>query len=366
MTGIKKGSGQMTVNDKIINWIADRAENDYAEDIALILLYGSYVNGTANAKSDVDCYFIPRTERGYEFAADFIIQDVGYDIFPMSWERVEGIADMKEILMPCVGDVKVLYCHSADELEKFKHLQRKLKENLNNPDYTRSIAKEKFERACKLYSQLKDCNELMEVRLFAGNIIMILADAVAAYNQDYFHYGLKRQYEDLRKFENIPVHFIEEYENVIKSEKTEEIKIHCRNLIKSFAGLAAVDFVEEEEKQQKKSAADTISSNTDFYFLARVYEEISSTFNKIYVCAETGNYILAFLSATCLQNEFKAIAKEQGIACYDILSSYHYKDLGKLARAARKAERDFVRTITDSGEKIKRFGDFEEFERAKL
>ena len=82
MTGIKKGSGKMTINDKIINWIADRVEHDYAEDIALILLYGSYVNGTANAKSDVDCYFIPRTERGYEFSADFIIQGVGYDIFP--------------------------------------------------------------------------------------------------------------------------------------------------------------------------------------------------------------------------------------------------------------------------------------------
>ncbi|NBJ94387.1 nucleotidyltransferase domain-containing protein [Parablautia muri] len=363
MTGIKKGSGKMTINDKIINWIADRVEHDYAEDIALILLYGSYVNGTANAKSDVDCYFIPRTERGYEFSADFIIQGVGYDIFPMSWERVEGIADLKEIIIPCVGDVKVLYYHSADELEKFKHLQRKLQDNLNNPDYTRRIAKEKFERACKLYSQLKNCNKLMEVRLFAGDIMMTLADAVAIYNQDYFHFGLKRQYEDLHKFENIPVHFIEEYENVIKSEKAEELKIHCRNLIKLFADLVAADFVEDEEKQQEKAVADAISPNTDFYFLARVYEEISSTFNKIYVCTETGNFILAFLSAVCLQNEFKEIAKEQGIECYDILSAYHYQDLGELAKAARKAERDFVRTITDSGEKIKRFRDFEEFER---
>ena len=100
--------------------------------------------------------------------------------------------------------------------------------------------------------------------------------------------------------------------------------------------------------------------------MARLYEEISSTFNKIYICAETGNYILAFLSAVCLQGELKEISQEQGIVCYDILSSYNYKDLGKLAEITRKVEQDFVQTITNSGEKINRFLDFEEFERVKL
>lgn len=356
----------MTVNDKITNWIVNRAENNYADDIALILLYGSYVNGTANAKSDVDCYFIPRTEHGYQFATDFIIQDIGYDIFPMNWERVEGIASLKEMLIPCVGDVKVLYYHSLEELEKFKKLQQQLQDNLKNQEYTRKIAKEKFECACKLYSQLKNYNKLMEARFFAGNIIMTLADAIAIYNQDYFHFGLKKQYEDLHRFENIPANFIEEYTNVIKSEKIEEIKVHCQNLIKEFADFTAWELIEDGQKQEEKITTESVNKITDFYFLARLYEEISSTFNKIYICAETGNYILAFLSAVCLQGELKEISQEQGIVCYDILSSYNYKDLGKLAEITRKVEQDFVQTITNSGEKINRFLDFEEFERVKL
>lgn len=353
----------MTVNDKLIHWIAARVKNDYTEDIALILLYGSYVNGTANTKSDVDCYFIPRTERGYQFAMDFIIQDVGYDIFPMSWERVEGIANLKEALIPCVGDVKVLYCHCEDELEKFKCLQKRLRDNLNNPDYTKRIARERFERACKLYLKLRDCSGLMETRLFAGNIMMTLADGVAIYNQDYFHFGLKKQYEDLQKFRNIPAHFMEEYEKVIQSEKTEEIKMHSRNLIKAFADFMEVEYAEDGQSQEEEAPAEAVNPNTDFYFLARLYEEISSTFNKIYVCAETGNFVLAFLSAVCLQNEFREIAKEQGIVCCDILGSYSYKDLGKLAETTRKVEQDFVKVITDGGEKINRFADFEEFEK---
>ena len=91
-----------------------------------------------------------------------------------------------------------------------------MQDNLSNSDYSRGIAKDKFECACKTYSQLKNYNKLMEVCLFAENIIMILADAVAIFNQDYFHFGLKKQYEDLYRFENIPAFFINENENVIQ------------------------------------------------------------------------------------------------------------------------------------------------------
>lgn len=363
----------MTVNEKLVNWILKRVENDYADDIALILLYGSYVNGTANEKSDVDCYFIPRTERGYQFAADFIIQDIGYDIFPMNWERVERIAELKEVIVPCVGDVQVLFYHSSEELERFKKLQKLLQDNLNNQDYAKKIAKEKFESVCPLYSELMDCDGLMEARILAGNIIMTLADAVAVYNQEYYHFGLKKQFEDLQKFEYVPANFIEEYENVIKSEKLTDVKLHCQNLVKAFAEFTAWELPEDEKQKEtlvaeEESAKEDSAENqpTDFYFLARLYEEISSTFNKIYVCAENGNYRLAFLSAVCLQGELQEISQEQGVVCYDILSAYDYNDLTKLAETTRKVEQAFIQLITESGEKINKFSDFEDFERAKL
>lgn len=72
------------INDKIVAWIINKVKTEYADDISLVLIYGSYINGTAHSKSDVDCYYIPKTERGYHLAADFIIDSVGYDIFPVS------------------------------------------------------------------------------------------------------------------------------------------------------------------------------------------------------------------------------------------------------------------------------------------
>ncbi len=58
----------------------------------------------------MDCCFIPKTERGYEMAAGFILEGVGYDIFPMSWERIERIACLRENLTPLVGDAEIIFC----------------------------------------------------------------------------------------------------------------------------------------------------------------------------------------------------------------------------------------------------------------
>ena len=44
------------INDKLVKWILHKVKTEYAIDVSLVLIYGSYVNGTANSKSDVDCY----------------------------------------------------------------------------------------------------------------------------------------------------------------------------------------------------------------------------------------------------------------------------------------------------------------------
>lgn len=355
-----------TINDSIIDWIVKKAENGYAEDIAMILAYGSYINGTANARSDVDCYFIPKTERGYEFGADFILNDIGYDIFPMSWERVEGIADLKDVLSPCVGDVEILYCSTEADLKKFEGLQEKLRSNLKDTAYAGKIARERLAFACSLYARMKRFGRLSEIRTYGGYIIMKLADVLAVHNQDYFHYGLKKQYDDLKNFRKLPDTFLEEYLNVIKAEDGIQLKEDCSRIILSvrkFLGLepeeADCGGMEEEQLERGKK-------QPDFQGLAGLYEEISSTFNKIYICCEDGNAILAFLSAVCLQNELNELYVEYDMNGYDILSSYHYDNLKPLSEKTKKVEDEFVRLITKGGGTIKKFADFEAFERAGL
>ena len=327
-----------------------------------MLIYGSYVNGTANSKSDLDCYFIPKTENGYHMAVDFIIEGVGYDVFPISWERVEKIADLLEPLTPLVGDVKIIYSNSASDTERFRLVQDRLKSNLANDEYVRAIATRRCEEAGKLCTMLKRGHSASEIRKTAGNMIMMLADAVAVYHHEYYHFGLKKQFEDLQDhIPNVPQSVVNGYKNVVEAADIDDVIQYAMILFDDVCEYLGVTFTLQEVSEPEKVVADAV----DGPGLAALYEEICSTFNKIYVCCETGNYILAFLSAVCLQRDLDD-AKEAGCPAYELLGNFNYKELTRFAEATHKIERDFVQLITDNGGNIKKYGSFEEFEAANL
>ncbi len=192
------------INGRLVRWIAEKAEREYAEDISLVLIYGSYVNGTANSRSDVDCCFIPKTERGYEMATGFILEGVGYDIFPMSWERVERIACLRENLTPLVGDAEIIFCGSAEDMARLQGMQEKSQCCLADGAYVREIAEERCREAGRLCGMLERVRTETEAWKLTGMVIMTLADAVAVFQHGYFHFGLKQQFEDLMKLREVP------------------------------------------------------------------------------------------------------------------------------------------------------------------
>lgn len=351
------------INDKVIEWIVNKVKSEYADDVSLVLLYGSYINGTANSKSDVDCYFIPKTERGYNLGIGFIIDGVGYDLFPMSWDRITRIADLQECLLPLVGDVRVIYCGDSRDLERFKGIQSKLHGNLVNDEYVKDIAQKKCEDANRMCEQLKLGGSLSEIRKIAGHVIMTLADAVAIYNHDYFHFGLKKQYENLASnFPGIPQSITIGYKKVITSSNENDIIDNTVKLLKNVCDYMQIT-VEAPVNMITNEVADVVEVNVSW--LVGLYEEISSTFCKIYVCCESGNYILAFLSAVCLQRELDD-AKEAGSPPYDLLSYFDYRKLDKFAERTRMIEIDFVKLITNCGGNIKSYDNWEAFVQAGL
>lgn len=358
----KAVTNRKEINDKIVKWIVNKVNAEYADDISLVFLYGSYINGSANGKSDVDCYYIPKTERGYNMAVDFIIDGVGYDIFPMSWERVAKIADLHESLTPLVGDVRAVYYHDAGDLRRFKDLQDRLRSNLQREEYVRKIAAERCDAASGMCAQMNLLCEEKEIRKTAGNIIMTLADAVAVYHHDYYHFGLKKQFENLRdNFPGIPESIVNGYKNVVEAANTEDVKKHAEKMLEAVCEYlditSAVKEISPEESRKE--------NKLNVQWLAGLYEEISSMFQKIYVCCENGNDILAFLSAVCLQRDLDD-AEEAGCPGYDLLSGFNHTQLHQLSAKAREIERDFVRLITENGGNIKKYDSFEAFERAKL
>ncbi len=354
------------INDKLVTWIVNKVTTEYAEDISLVCIYGSYINGTANSKSDVDCYFIPRTERGYKLADCFIIDGVGYDIFPMSWERVTRIADLQSTLAPLVGDARIIYCRDTSDSERFQAMQERLKSNLSNQEYAGETAAKRCEEAMEMYSGMMQSRGAKDIRKWAGTIIMKLADAVAVYNHDYYHYGLKKQFEDLEhNFLDVSREIVNGYKNVVEAADMEEVKKYTCKMLKDVCEymnitLAIPEVSDNSEEEEAKEC-----TNVNASWLAGLYEEICSTFNKIYVCCENNNYILAFLSAVCLQWELDD-AGSAGCPAYDLLSGFDYTNLNNLWEVTQKVETDFVSFITENGGSIKKYDSFETFKSAAI
>ena len=191
---------------------------------------------------------------------------------------------------------------------------------------------------------------------------MTLADAVAVYNHTYYHYGLKKQFEDLQNnIPNIPRNIVDGYQNVVKATDIDDVAKYALKLFEDVCSYLGVTFVLQAASELKSQTANKVDAS----WLAVLYEEISSTFNKIYVCCETGNYILAFLFAVCLQRELDD-AKEAGCPAYELLSSFNYKKLCELSETTRRVESDFRKLITVHGGYIRQYDSFEQFESAKL
>lgn len=354
------------INEKLVSWIENRAKSRYPDDIAAVLVYGSYVNKTAGPKSDVDCCFIPKTDRGYEFSADFIIDGTGYDIFPVSWERLEGIANLEESLIPFIGDSKILYCASEEDMKRFLELRDRLGKNLADSRTVRAAAEKRILAAGGLYIGMSESCWLKEARKTAGEIIVTLADAAALYSHTYYHFGLKKQFEDLKSIPGIPEGISGEYLSVIESGTIQEIISHCLGMLRAVCAYTGIGFDFGAGNTKDNGGQAKVPSQTDYAGLACLYEEISSTFNKIYECCEAGNYILAYLSAVCLQRDLDDAYRYCGAKEYDILSMFDYKNLDMICAASREAESDLVRFIREGGGVIHSYKSFEEFEAAGL
>jgi len=346
-----KKNHRKTINDSLVQWIRRKVETEYADDIALVCIYGSWLNGTANHLSDVDCYFIPRTERGYGLSRTFILEDVGYDIFPMSWQRLEEVAALDSGMQPFVGDVMVLWQHSDEDLHRLQALQDSLRKNLQDSLCTLRAAEARCRRAAALLAGASPSRG----RLIAGYAITQLAEALVLSKGEYFRFGTKRQHEDLCRLFPGPVS--ELFARVTQAPDGASTLEAARQLLERVLELLNLPPFPVQPEVLEIPAPGEIDAPS----LAGLYQEICSTFNKIYLCCASGNYILAFLSAGVLQWDLDD-ARSLGLPPISLLDRFDYRNLEAFSQAAREAENTLRNFIISQGTRLRSYNSFPEFE----
>lgn len=339
----------MKNSELVTKWVIDTVKAQYAEDIALVV---SHTTLRMDDTMDTVSYFVPVTQRGYEFGRTFILEGEGFDIWGIPWERLEGFAELKEYNITVLADVKVLYARSREDLERFEALRERLSENLRDVKQMRACALEAYSRAKEIYLQMLFAKG-SDVKLGAGYVLDYLARAIAFSNCRYFKYSQTNQPEELATMERVPQGFTEKYLHVIEEISGEAQKALCYQLIcevQEFLEGLSVNKKEEVHKEER-----------NFQDLADWYGELSYTWLRIRYYASKQDYLKVYMWGIYLQEELNEVCEDFGLEKQELMVYYAPGDLESFAKQADIIEGKIRKMIENGGGRIHEYGTMEEF-----
>jgi hypothetical protein len=282
-------NSQLIDRSDLLTTIIEKIETSYAEDISLLICYGSYITGGYSGMSDIDFFFVPKTNRGYELEHQFILNDIGYDLWPVSWERLKKLSNLEDQPVSILMDGEVLFASSEDDLRRIEELKNKFTQNLNNAGVIRKMTTKYIDKSKAIYFGLQN----QESEMFFIDAIKIVENlliAVAILNSTYIKKGLKRIESELDRLLIAPVGFRENYRKLIRAKNKSDVQHIAQELIVETDTTCASKFENEREKAAPSE-------------LAGFYEEFKSTYNKLLLACDKEIYEDAYCAAFMIDKE---------------------------------------------------------------
>ena len=340
----------MSITDKrLTDWAVRKIESEYKDDVCLLLEHR-----TLKLEKDMEptafSFYIPATNRANGLARTFIIDGIGYDLFPMSWETIENMADVKHYNTTCLADAEILWARSDDDRQRFISLQARLQANLNNPQYMTLRAKKWINTVVEIYQDTLFEERLYKVRENAGYICDLLSIAVAFANLRYFKHGQTNQLQELSSMKKVPKNFVKLYRDIVTEPCADTQKRLCYDLIN-----ITKEFFSAQEN------VTSLKSNPDFSELANWYQELCYTWRRVYHWCAANDPINAYIWGCMLQNEIDEWGDKFGITERDILSAYDANDLDGFCKQAEKIELKFKQAIKNNGVKLDEYKTIDDF-----
>lgn len=203
--------------------LIEKIKTDYKDDIALVVMMGSHIYGETHSRSDLDMFFVPNTERGYNLGFTFIIDEIGFDYWPISWERLERIANFDEKITSIITEGKVIYYSSETDMERYNQIRKKA---LDTDDRKKFIhkASEKFNEVYKLYWELLKANNISDARKHAIGIIYNITYTLALLNGLAIKRGRGKLKKEILDMPLVPDGFSELYDTVFTINGIDALK----------------------------------------------------------------------------------------------------------------------------------------------
>ena len=343
-------------NQKIIDAVIKKADIVCPGALALIGINGSFMTGDFYEKSDLDLLILINDDRGWQLGCTFIQDDlqVGHDIYCTTWEHLQNEARYEHPNISKLMDAKIVYCADEKYKEQLDRLQKMTKDILSAPFSEEDYAKaEKLLREAEhYYTSAMVSEHKPDVLYGAGGVIYYIENAIAMLNKQYFHYGVKRAYEELDAMQNKPEKLCGMIDDVLSATSVTSVQKHLTILMKET--IAVFHNVKETIVMQKKTAAGDVLIGT--------YEEMYSNWrNKMFLADETGNRHLAFMSLISSNAMFSEISSEVNINKYEVLGGYDSQDLHKTAMVYDGILGEYLTEYKKAGIQVKHYPDIDAF-----
>lgn len=335
---------------ELTEWAIAQIKKNYLNDVALLI-------GVPEHAMEDDChgecfdYFVPANENGNKLGQTFIIDGVGHDLYPRSWQRIENMANFDDDFTNGLNDAIILYYRSEEDLERFRAYQERLRANLRDRGFMMKKAFEKLDAAMDIYRTMMFEDQLYKVRMAAGFIARFLSMAVAYINGTYFRKRLELETVELAQMKEIPENFIEYFDAIVRAVTVDELKKASHEIISTTRKFIASRRQPKEKKERRPG----------YEYLSEWYEEGSLMWRRIYRHCDAANPDRAFADAISLQYELNIAAEEFALKEMDLLGSFDAADLGALKQRARELEDYIVCVIESQGISLNKYDTLEQF-----
>jgi hypothetical protein len=295
---------------------------------------------------------IPKTDRGIEICGTFVLGGIGYDLWPISWKRMERIAAIATPITSILMDSKVVFYAANADLARYMGLREKVDLALKDDHRRLKISRRKLQRLQSGYLELL----LQEdERHFVRDSIQFAEDSLillATLNGCYVKKGLYNVEQEILDYSEVPAGFQDGVAVILENKDRRAVLSTIENLLCEMR-----DIVLGHRSDR---------ANFDPNKLRGYYEETKSIYNRLLrACAEK-NYFRAMCASKTIDEELEALVPDAGLLSKfpSMLTTTRGKDYGRIEEACRTHEQKLLELCESFRIPIARYTDLENFERS--
>lgn len=339
-------------NQKIIDAIVRKAEENCPDSLALIAVYGSVCTGDEHEKSDLDLLVVINDDNGRQLQHGFILNDrqVGYDLYCTTWEQLALDAECHHAHLSRLMDSKIIYTSDERSTERLLQLRKKASELLGSSlRYKRAEAI--YSKICESYADAMTATTLGAMRTAAASMISLGLDMVMLWNGSYFQKGVKRTFEELEGLA-LPEGFVPNIDSIVCATDASELREQLTAFLRTL-----IEFTKQPHPKEKPSPEN----------LSGTYEEMFSNWrNKMYEAAKNNDRFSSFMNTAAFQLMLEELSNQLEIARIPVMEDFQTGDLLHNAAAFDQALALYHKEYEKAALCPNRYRDVEEFVAAYL